>query len=156
LHVRWYAQSAFPLSGEVAGTDRGANVIFRVELDGLHVAHLGDFGQPALRPEQREALGTVDVLFVPAGGGPTISATDAAQLVRDVAPGLIVSMHFRTALIGFLDAPDAFLEALGVKVDRLPGHELVAEELLGPEPVVAVPSHLKAGVRPLRGQTPGV
>ena len=140
----------------VAGTDRGANVIFRFELDGLHVAHLGDFGQPALRPEQREALGTVDVLFVPAGGGPTISATDAAQLVRDVAPGLIVSMHFRTALIGFLDAPDAFLEALGVKVDRLPGNELVVEELLGPEPVVAVPSHLKAGVRPLRGQTPGV
>src|SRR5207247_2118679 len=124
----------------VAGTDRGANVIFRFELDGLHVAHLGDFGQPALRPEQRAALGTVDVLFVPAGGGPTISATDAAQLVRDVAPGLIVSMHFRTALIGFLDAPDAFLEALGMKVDRLPGNELVAEELLGPEPVVAVPS----------------
>src|SRR5947207_2749969 len=92
----------------------------------LRSLHVRWYGQSALRPEQRAALGTVDVLFVPAGGGPTISATDAAQLVRDVAPGLIVSMHFRTALIGFLDAPDAFLEALGMKVDRLPGNELVA------------------------------
>jgi L-ascorbate metabolism protein UlaG (beta-lactamase superfamily) len=123
----------------VAGTNRGANVIFRFELDGLEVAHLGDFGQPALRPEQRAALGTVDVLFVPAGGGPTISATDAARLVRDVAPRLIVPMHFQTELIGFLDPPDAFLGALDAKVERLPANEFVTEDLLRPESVVAVP-----------------
>jgi len=124
----------------VAGTARGANVIFRFEFDGLHVAHLGDLGQRALRPEQRAALGTVDVLFVPAGGGPTISAIDAARLVREVAPRLIVPMHFHTELIGFLDPPDAFLEALGAKVDRLPGNELSAEEHLRDEPVVALPA----------------
>lgn len=124
----------------VAGTQRGSNVIFRFELDGLQVAHLGDFGQPALRPEQRVALGAVDVLFVPVGAGPTIPAAGAAQLVREVEPRLVVAMHFRTELVGFLDPPDAFLEALGSRVERLSGNELVAEELLPSAPVVVVPA----------------
>ena len=52
---------------DVAGTARGANTIFCFSLGGLRVCHLGDLGQPALRPEQRAAIGDVDVLFLPAG-----------------------------------------------------------------------------------------
>src|SRR3954471_3145449 len=52
---------------DVAGTARGPNTIFVFSLDGLRFCHLGDLGQRALRPEQREAIGAVDVLFVPAG-----------------------------------------------------------------------------------------
>jgi L-ascorbate metabolism protein UlaG (beta-lactamase superfamily) len=124
----------------VAGTQRGSNVIFRFELDGLQVAHLGDFGQPALRPEQGAALGAVDVLFVPVGAGPTIPVDGAVQLVREVEPRLVVAMHFRTELIGFLDPPDAFLRELGGTVERMPSNELVAEELLPAAPIVAVPA----------------
>jgi len=104
---------------DVAGTARGPNTIFVFTLDGLRVAHLGDFGQPALRPEQRAAIGQVDVLFLPAGDWPTIPAAAAADLVRELAPALVVPMHYRTPLVGFLDPPDAFLDALGWEVVRL-------------------------------------
>src|SRR5947209_15865067 len=57
-----------------AGTERGPNTIFVFELDGTRVAHLGDFGQRELREEQAAAIGSVDLLFVPVGGGPTIGA----------------------------------------------------------------------------------
>jgi L-ascorbate metabolism protein UlaG (beta-lactamase superfamily) len=125
---------------DAAGTRRGPNTIFRFALDGLAVCHLGDFGQPALRPEQREALGEVDVLFVPAGGGPTIGGKVAAAVVRALAPRLVVPMHYRTEAIGFLDPPDAFLDALGARVERLGESEAAAEPLLGTreEPTVAV------------------
>ena len=59
---------------EAAGTERGPNTIFVFELDGLRVAHFGDFGQSALRDEQAAAIGTVDLLILPVGGGPTIGA----------------------------------------------------------------------------------
>jgi L-ascorbate metabolism protein UlaG (beta-lactamase superfamily) len=98
---------------DVAGTRRGPNTIFRFTLGGTSVCHLGDFGQPALRPEQRAAIGDVDILFVPVGGGPTIGGEPAAQLVRELAPRLVVPMHYRTDRVNFLDPPDAFLEALG-------------------------------------------
>ena len=123
---------------DVAGTARGPNTIFRFELEGLAVAHLGDFGQPALRPEQRAALGDVDVLIVPIGGGPTIGGEPAAALVREVGPRLVVPMHYRTPAVNFLEPPDAFLEALGARVERV-DNEIEAGELLdGAEPVVAL------------------
>jgi L-ascorbate metabolism protein UlaG (beta-lactamase superfamily) len=91
-----------------------------------------------VKTEQRAAIGDVDVLFVPVGGGPTIPAADAARLVRELAPRLVLPMHYRTELIGFLDPPDAFLDALGADVRRLPGSELLVDEQLGPDPAVAL------------------
>jgi L-ascorbate metabolism protein UlaG (beta-lactamase superfamily) len=125
----------------VAGTQRGPNTIFRFSLDGTTFAHFGDFGQQGLRPEQREALGDVDVLILPVGGGPTIEAGAAAELVRQVQPSLVVAMHYRTpGGLDFLDPPDAFLEALGAPVEQLEASEVDVESLLGSSegPVVAL------------------
>lgn len=125
---------------DVAGTARGPNTIFAFELDGLRVCHLGDFGQPALRPEQQAALGAVDVLFVPVGGGPTVGGESAAAVVRALAPRLLVPMHYRTAAVNFLDPPDAFLDALGARIERLEASEADAGPLLGTaaEPTIAL------------------
>lgn len=125
---------------DAAGTKRGPNTIFRFMLDGLSFCHLGDFGQPALRPEQRTAIGDVDVLFVPVGGGPTIGGTDAAALVRELAPKLVVPMHFRTAAVNFLDPPEAFIEALDASVRHVDTDNASVTDLLGTaeEPRVAL------------------
>jgi L-ascorbate metabolism protein UlaG (beta-lactamase superfamily) len=99
-----------------AGTERGPNAIFVFELDGLRVAHFGDFGQAGLRPEQREAIGAVDLLFLPVGGGPTIGAEVAATITRELEPRWVVPMHYRTERIGFLETADEFLAAMGEPV----------------------------------------
>src|SRR5437588_11875662 len=39
-----------------AGTERGPNTIFVFALDGVRIAHFGDFGQRTLRDEQAEAI----------------------------------------------------------------------------------------------------
>jgi L-ascorbate metabolism protein UlaG (beta-lactamase superfamily) len=116
---------------DVAGTLRGPNTIFCFSLDDLRICHLGDFGQLALRREQREAIGAVDVLFVPVGSGPTIGGAAAAELVSSLVPGLVVPMHYRTPAVNFLEPPDEFLDALGVCVERLAESEAVADDLVG-------------------------
>jgi L-ascorbate metabolism protein UlaG (beta-lactamase superfamily) len=123
-----------------AGTLRGPNTIFCFELGGLAVCHLGDLGQSALRPEQRAAIGEVDVLFLPVGGGPTVGGEVSAALVRELRPRLVVPMHYGTPAANFLDPPDAFLDALGAPVERPEGSRVVAEDMLGTreEPVVAL------------------
>ena len=107
-----------------AGTQRGPNTIFCFTLDGRRFCHLGDFGQAALRPEQREAIGHVDILFVPIGGGPTIGGGAAAAVVRELGPRIVLPMHYRNEGADFLESPDAFLEALGARVDRLDSSEV--------------------------------
>ncbi|HEY1776832.1 MAG TPA: MBL fold metallo-hydrolase [Solirubrobacteraceae bacterium] len=92
-----------------AGTERGPNTIFSFVLDGVRVAHFGDFGQSVLREEQAAAIGEVDLLFVPVGGGFTIGAADAAAIVEKLRPRWVVPMHYRTERLNFLETADDFL-----------------------------------------------
>jgi L-ascorbate metabolism protein UlaG (beta-lactamase superfamily) len=125
---------------DVAGTQRGANTIFCFTVDGLRFCDFGDFGQSALRPEQQAAIGEVDVLLLPVGDGPTVGGERAAAVVRALRPRLVVPMHYRTDAISFLEPPDAFLSALGARVEHLSASEFDVEPLLGTreEPVVAL------------------
>jgi L-ascorbate metabolism protein UlaG (beta-lactamase superfamily) len=125
---------------DAAGTKRGPNTIFCFTLDGLRLCHFGDFGQSGLRPEQERTIGSVDVLFLPVGGGPTVGGERAAAIVRALRPRLVVPMHFRTDAVNFLDPPDAFLDALGAGVERIAEDELEADQFLGTadEPTVAL------------------
>jgi L-ascorbate metabolism protein UlaG (beta-lactamase superfamily) len=125
---------------DVAGTKRGPNTIFRFILGGLRLCHFGDFGQSHLRAEQQRAIGGVDVLFLPVGGGPTVGGEPAAAIVRALQPRLVVAMHYRTDAVNFLDPPDAFLDALGAPVERLGESALESENFLGTidQPVVAL------------------
>lgn len=117
---------------EVAGIRRGPNTVFVFSLDGLRIAHFGDFGQPELRPAQREAIGEVDVLFLPVGGGPTVGGESAAAIVRELRPRLVVALHYGNEAVSFLGPPEPFLEALGApRVERLETSQAEAEPLLG-------------------------
>jgi L-ascorbate metabolism protein UlaG (beta-lactamase superfamily) len=93
----------------VGGTQRGANTILVFELDGIRTAHFGDFGQGALRDEQAAAIGRIDLLFLPVGGGPTIDAEQAAAIVERLDPAWVIPMHYRTPRISFLEDAEAFL-----------------------------------------------
>jgi L-ascorbate metabolism protein UlaG (beta-lactamase superfamily) len=96
---------------DAAGTERGPNTIFVFTLDGVRVCHMGDFGQNSLREEQIAAIGEIDLLFVPVGGGFTIGAEQASRVVERLNPRWVVPMHYRTPRIGFLETADAFLDA---------------------------------------------
>lgn len=103
----------------VAGTRRGANVIYVFETGGIRVCHMGDFGQIELRPEQKEAIGDIDLLFVPVGGMATIDGRAAAEIVEQLDPSWIVPMHYRTPAISFLESVDGFLAAVKGEVVTL-------------------------------------
>jgi L-ascorbate metabolism protein UlaG (beta-lactamase superfamily) len=113
-----------------AGTQRGANTIFVFTLDGVRVAHFGDFGQAALREEQAVAIGALDLLFLPVGGGFTIGAQEAAAVVERLQPRWVVPMHYRTPRLNFLETADEFLalmpsvvtlDSSGFETDALAG-----------------------------------
>jgi L-ascorbate metabolism protein UlaG (beta-lactamase superfamily) len=97
---------------EAAGTERGPNTIFVFSLDGVRIAHFGDFGQRSLRDEQAAAIGQVEMVFLPIGAGPTIGPEQAETIIKRLAPRWVVPMHYRTHRIGFLEPPDAFLERM--------------------------------------------
>ncbi len=123
-----------------AGTERGHNTIFVFTLDGVRIAHFGDFGQDALRPEQREAIGEVDMVIVPVGGGFTIGAEQAARIVSELSPRWVVPMHYRTERVSFLEPADDFLDRMG-RVERLDEPSFDTADLPeADEPLTVVPA----------------
>lgn len=111
-----------------AGSERGHNTIYVFALDGLRIAHFGDFGQAALRPEQKEAIGKVDLAFVPVGGGPTIGGAAAAEIALSLGARWVVPMHYRTPRIGFLADEEEFAAAFA-HVQRFGAAEFETDEL---------------------------
>jgi L-ascorbate metabolism protein UlaG (beta-lactamase superfamily) len=123
-----------------AGTERGPNTIFVFELDGVRVCHMGDFGQSGLREEQAAAIGEIDLLFVPVGGGFTIGAEQASLIVERLSPRWAVPMHYRTPRIGFLETADAFLDS-AANVERRAETSFETAELPQADgPLVVVPA----------------
>jgi len=76
------------------GSGQGYVSLFSFEVGGLRFAHLGDLGR-ILTSSQITALGDVDVLFIPVGGGPTIDAAEALTVIAQLPTVKIVfPMHY--------------------------------------------------------------
>ena len=75
------------------GTERGENILYKFESEGISVLHCGDLG---VVPEESflELIGEVDILMVPTGGFYTIDSEEAFQLVKRVEPAIVIPMHY--------------------------------------------------------------
>ena len=96
------------------GEERGFNTIYSINFNGINFVHLGDLGVK-LNKETIEALGVVDVLFIPVGGFFTIDYKDAVEIVRDINPSIVVPMHYKTEKTSQLpiDGVEKFQEEFG-------------------------------------------
>ena len=114
----------------VDGKEKGLNTMYYVTIGDLHVVHLGDL-KHALEPQHLEAFHSVDILFVPVGGGDTLDGKKAADVVAQLEPRVIIPMHYRSGDAGgALDTVDAFLKAMGVgKIEALPKLKISAKDL---------------------------
>jgi hypothetical protein len=89
-----------------------------------------------------QAIGEVDLLFLPVGDGATIGATaGGGRSSNKLRPRWVVPMHYRTPRIGFLEPADAFL-GLFDEVNTLATAAFDTDELDSVEgpPVVLVPA----------------
>jgi len=112
---------------DTEGSQRGANTLFLMEVDGVRIVHCGDLGQPKLTDEQLTALGEVDVLLIPVGGVYTVDGSQAADIVRQVNPRIVVPIHYKTPnLIYDLQGVQGFLAAVSddCQVVRAKGNTL--------------------------------
>ncbi len=85
---------------EVQGAKRGKNQIFIINDGKYRVAHFGDLGCD-LTKVQKEQLKNLDAAFVPVGGYYTIDGKQAAALMTELTPKLVIPMHFRDDKLGF-------------------------------------------------------
>ena len=114
------------------------NVAYLFRYDSLTVLHLGDLAHV---PDQStiEALGEVNVALVPVGGGNSLNANQAAEVIALIEPNYIVPMHYSLPNLTIeLDPVDKFLTAMGVTRAQQEDVLRVASGVLPEQPQVVV------------------
>lgn len=121
------------------GAEWGMNTIFTMDIDGIHICHLGDLGTE-LSSEQIEAMDGVDILMVPVGGTYTIDAKTAVKVINDVSPKIVIPMHYKTAgsTKDDIASLDKFLSEIGEEPDTLEKLKLQKKDLLEEMKVVVL------------------
>jgi len=98
------------------GKEKGEVTIYIIEAEGLRICHLGDLGQKELTEDQVEKIGSIDVLMIPVGGIYTISSKEAAKIISQIEPKIVIPMHYQIPKLKIkLEGLDKFLKTMGVK-----------------------------------------
>ncbi len=104
---------------EVDGKKMGRNTLYFFTIGGIHLAHLGDLKHP-LEGKHLEDPHPIDILFLPVGGGDVLNAKQAANIVGQLEPRVVIPMHYKSGKIGKdFDGVDAFLKAMGVTSESM-------------------------------------
>jgi L-ascorbate metabolism protein UlaG (beta-lactamase superfamily) len=95
---------------ETQGSQRGPNIVFCFKVDGIRICHAGDLGH-RLNPQQISALGQTDVLLIPVGGFYTLPVKEVIEVIRAIAPKMVIPMHYKTLKTDYPIAPvEEFLQ----------------------------------------------
>lgn len=98
---------------DVNGHKRGNNIVFKILIDGIDICHCGDLGH-TLEQKQIDAIGHVDILMIPVGGTYTVDAKEAAIIVEQLKPQMVIPMHYKTPEINFdISGVDEFINVTG-------------------------------------------
>lgn len=98
------------------------STIYRLECGDIRVGIIGNV-DPKFTEEQLEALGVLDVLVIPVGGGGyTLDATSASSLVRQIEPRIVVPVHYADTGLRYevpQDTLELFVKELGAPVEQV-------------------------------------
>jgi L-ascorbate metabolism protein UlaG (beta-lactamase superfamily) len=87
------------------------NTIYSVTLENINICFLGALSDINLSSEVKEALGEVDILFLPIGGEGVLDASLAEKLSVEIEPKVIIPMHYGE--VGVKDALKKYLKEAG-------------------------------------------
>jgi L-ascorbate metabolism protein UlaG (beta-lactamase superfamily) len=102
-----------PLKRELKKEVPMENVLYRIELEGMHLAHLGALDRE-LNDEELKRLQNIDVLMIPVGGSGVLTPTQAAEVISQIEPRVVIPMtHAVPNLKAKYETVDAFCKAMG-------------------------------------------
>jgi len=104
----------------VRGVDMGdGRAIMRVEIDDVRVVSVGRLDRQ-LSEDEIDALGHIDVLVAPVGGGDALAPSAATKLVNALSPAIVIPVRYRSPGSpgsGGYEPVDIFAKEMGLADD---------------------------------------
>lgn len=96
--------------------DQPRNVMYIFDYGGILIAHLGTLDRVPNQSDVKSIAGDVHVALVPVGGGSSLTASKAVEVIRILEPSYAVPMFYKTDLCKLeLNPLDRFIKEMGLE-----------------------------------------
>jgi len=106
------------------------STLYYFEVEDIGIGHLGSINHP-LTNEQLEVFEGTDILLVPIGGKPALTAEKAAEVISQIEPRIVIPMYYKIPGLKIpLNPLDKFLQVMGIKSPEiLPKYKIQKRDL---------------------------
>ena len=131
-------EALFPAQAKGDAAIQTRNIVFVYHIEDITVCHLGDIAHVPTQG-QMESLDNVDVLLIPVGGGRSLNAAQAAEVVSLIQPAIIVPIHYSLPGITIsLDPLEKFVQEMGQSQIEAQSKLRIRQTSLPPETQIVV------------------
>ncbi len=115
-----YDVKGFTFTGIPLKQADGFVSVFLIEAEDMRILNLTHISEWNLSENDLAELGDIDVLLIPVGGNTVLTAAQAAKVVNEVEPKLVIPSSFKApGLIFDFDPVEKFVKEMGGKVEQL-------------------------------------
>ena len=94
--------------------------VFLIESEDIRILNLTHIKEWNMKEDEIESLGEIDILILPVGGNTVLSASQAAKVVNEIEPKIVIPSHYKmNDLIIDVDAVDKFIKEMGGKKETM-------------------------------------
>lgn len=100
------------------GIDAGeaGGIVYVLKIEDLTVGHIGSVSNTMLSKRAVEFLDTVDILMLPIGGEERLDGKQAARLVQELEPRIVIPLYYSyNGITAKVNDHSTFLKELGIK-----------------------------------------
>lgn len=106
-----------------------------IEAEDIRILNLNHIREFNMKEDDVESLGEIDILIVPVGGNSVMTAKDAAKVVHEIEPKIVIPSHYLTEGLTLpYDKVDGFIKEMGGKSDNME-KLLIKKKDLDPEKI---------------------
>ncbi len=115
--------------------------VFLLESEDIRILNLTHIQEWNMKEDEVESLGEIDILILPVGGNTVLSASQAAKIVNEIEPKIVIPSHYKMSaqggsasggkdLIFDLDGVEKFIKEMGGKKEETDKLTLKKKDLL--------------------------
>jgi L-ascorbate metabolism protein UlaG (beta-lactamase superfamily) len=99
-----------------------SSTMYAIEINGVRIAIIGHTMAP-LSDDDLESLGVIDIVVIPVGGGGyTLDARDAATIVRQISPKVVIPTHYADTHVKYevsQEPVENFIKEIGAAHEKM-------------------------------------
>ena len=119
-HPGEYDIKGVTVTGIPLKQEKGHVTTFLIESEELKILSLSHIADFSMKEDELEDLGEIDILVVPVGGTSVLSASNAAKVVNQIEPKIVIPSHYQQDGIRMtLDPVERFVKEMGGKAETV-------------------------------------